>query len=81
MAQSREEILARVIEIVADTLEVDPESLSEDTAYDSLDADSLDLLELVTSFEDEFDARIPDDELSGIKTIRQSVDLIMAAGA
>ena len=79
MAQDREAILERVIEIVSETLDVDSDELDEDTNYEALDADSLDLLELVTAYEDEFGLRIPDDQLSEIKTIRQSVDLIMNA--
>lgn len=79
MARDREAILERVIEIVAETLDIDASELNEDTDFESLDADSLDLLELVTAFEDEFALRIADDQLQDIKSIRQSVDLILNA--
>ena len=50
----RKEILEKVIELVSETLEIDEEEINEGKRFDDLGADSFDLLELVTAFEDEF---------------------------
>ena len=75
----RSAILAKVKELVAETLECDAEGLGEDTRYDELGADSFDLLELVTAFEDEFGLTMDDDSLQQIETIGDSVEAIASA--
>jgi len=75
----RSAALARVIEVVAETLEVEPDTLSEATAYVAdLEADSLDLVELLMAFEDAFEVEIPEDDVAGIATIAQTVDYVLA---
>ncbi len=76
---NRDEILEKVIDIVAETLEVEREELSEDTNYDDLGADSFDKLELVTALEDEFGFELDDDVLETIATVGDSVDAILKA--
>ena len=52
-------------------------TLSEDTRFgDDLDADSLDLVEVVMSLEDRFGIAIPEDDLEDVETIGQAVDLV-----
>lgn len=76
----RNAILERVIEIVLDTLEIDEGiEVDEDTSFKSLGADSFDLLELVTSLEDEFDLTFDDESLEEIATVRDAVDAIESA--
>ena len=74
---NRQEIIAKVIEVVDETLEV-PESveLSEDTNLKDLGADSFDLLELVTALEDEFSLTMDDEAVGQIETIAQVADAI-----
>lgn len=73
----RNAILERVIEIVLDTLEIGEDiEVDEDTSFKSLGADSFDLLELVTSLEDEFDLAFDDESLEEIATVRDAVDAI-----
>jgi acyl carrier protein len=43
---------------------------------DDLDADSLDLVELVMALEEEFDISVPEEDLEGIETVDQAVDLV-----
>lgn len=76
---SHDQILEKVIGLTADELEVDPSTLGEDTEFKSLGADSFDLLELVTSFEDEFGKELPDNELQSIVTIGDAVKTIESA--
>ena len=76
---SREEILEKVRELIADKLGVDKDEVTEEASLiDDLGADSLDLVDLVMVFEEEFDVKIEDDELENIKTVRDVVDGIMS---
>lgn len=72
----RKEILDKVIALVAETLEVDEEDVDETKRFDDL-ADSFDLLELVTAFEDEFGTTMDDDSLAEIQTVGDAVDALM----
>ncbi|MDO5107941.1 MAG: acyl carrier protein [Coriobacteriaceae bacterium] len=76
----RTAILERVIEIVFETLDVDEgiESV-EETSFKSLGADSFELLELVTTMEDEFDLTFDDEALEAIATVSDAVDAIEGA--
>jgi len=69
-------ILEKVISLTSEELEVDVAGLDEGTAFKDLGADSFDLLELVTSFEDEFGATLEDEELNAIATIGDAVRAI-----
>ena len=76
----RDAILAKVIEIVDETLSLcDNVQLNEGTNRKELGADSFDLLELVTSLEDEFSMTFADDAVASIATIGEVVDAIAAA--
>ncbi len=73
----RNAILERVIEIVLETLDIDDGvEVDEDTSFKGLGADSFDLLELVTTMEDEFDLTFDDESLETIATVRDAVDAI-----
>ena len=76
----RTAILERVIEIVLETLDVeDGIEIDEETSFKSLGADSFELLELVTTMEDEFDLTFDDEALEAIATVRDAVDAIEGA--
>ena len=76
----RNEILERVVEIVNETLDIDEGiEIDESTDFKSLGADSFDLLELVTTMEDEFDLTFDDEALEAIATVRDAVDAIEGA--
>ena len=76
----RDAILAKVIEVVDDTLSLgDDVTLSEATNLKELGADSFALLELVTALEDEFSMTFPDEAVGTIATIGEVVDGIAAA--
>jgi acyl carrier protein len=73
------EIEAKVIKIVADQLNVDESEISSDSSFvDDLGADSLDTVELVMAFEEEFGIEIPDDEAEKIQTVQNAIDYIAA---
>lgn len=72
----RAEILSKVAALVSETIEVDEASVSEATSFADLGADSFDLLELITAFEDEFGLTMADDELAELKTVADVIDAI-----
>jgi acyl carrier protein len=58
-------------------LAVDADKVTLEANFaDDLDADSLDLVELVMALEDEFDVSIEEEELEGVTTVAQAVDLV-----
>lgn len=67
---------SKVVEIVAETLDLDIEDLSEDTKFSEIEADSFDMLELITAIEDEFDVDVTDEPLESIRTIGDIVELL-----
>jgi len=72
-----EDIEAKVKAIVSEQLSVDQAEISRETSFvNDLNADSLDTVELVMEFEDEFDMSIPDDQAEKIQTIGQAIDYI-----
>jgi len=74
------EIEAKVISIVAEQMGVDKAEISRDTSFvNDLNADSLDTVELVMEFEDEFETSIPDEEAEKIQTVGQAISFILKA--
>jgi len=64
------DVLDRVKELVVEQLGVDADEVTEDASFvDDLGADSLDIVELVMAFEEEFDLEIPDEDAETIKTV------------
>ena len=75
-------IEAKVIEIVSEQMGVDKTEISRETSFaNDLNADSLDTVELVMEFEDEFETSIPDDQAEKIQTVGQAIDFIVQATA
>ena len=74
----------RVKEIIVEQLGVEPDKVTLEARFnEDLEADSLDLVELIMAFEDEFGGEISDEEAQQIKTVGQAVDYLksrMAAG-
>lgn len=67
----------KVKEIVVEQLGVDAAEVNIDSTFiDDLGADSLDIVELIMAFEEEFSVEIPDEVAEKIKTVRDAVDLI-----
>lgn len=67
----------KVISIVAEQMGVDKSEVNRDTNFvNDLNADSLDTVELVMEFEDEFETSIPDEEAEKIQTVGQAINFI-----
>ncbi len=72
-----EDIEQKVIEIVSEQMGVDKGEITRETHFiNDLNADSLDTVELVMEFEDEFELSIPDEEAEKIQTVGQAIDYI-----
>lgn len=69
----------KIQKIIAEVLDIDPDSITEETTFEELEADSLDLFEIITQLEDEFDIEIPTEEADKIKTVGDAVEKIKNA--
>ncbi|MHC4323486.1 MAG: acyl carrier protein [Planctomycetota bacterium] len=68
----------KVIDIISEQMGADKNEITRDTSFiNDLNADSLDTVELVMEFEDEFDMSIPDEEAEKIQTVGAAVDYIV----
>ncbi len=68
------EAIDRVKKIIVDQLGVDTSKITEESSFvDDLGADSLDIVELIMAFEEEFDVEIPDEDAEKIKTVGDSI--------
>jgi acyl carrier protein len=71
------ETAERVKKIVVEHLGVENEKVTEEASFiDDLGADSLDIVELVMAFEEEFGVEIPDDAAEKISTVKDAIDYI-----
>jgi len=72
------EVEEKVIDIISEQMDVEKSEISSETSFiNDLNADSLDTVELVMEFEDEFDMSIPDEEAEKIQTVGAAVDYIV----
>jgi acyl carrier protein len=73
----REEILNKIQEITADRLGVDESDVTPEASFrEDLEADSLDLVELIMELEEQFGMEIPDEEAEKITTVEEAVEYV-----
>jgi len=74
----REEVLGKIQEITADRFGVDEGDVTSDASFrEDLEADSLDLVELIMELEEQFGMEIPDEDAEKITTVEEAVDYVM----
>ncbi len=74
----RDEALGAIRNVAVEVLSVDPDDVVDAARFkEDLDADSLDLVELVMGLEEQFDISVPEDDLEGVDTIGKAVDLVV----
>ena len=79
MATDMSELEGKVCKILAENLSVPESKVTPQARFqEDLDADSLDLVEAVLALEEEFGVTIPEDEMEGVKTVGQAVQLVAA---
>ena len=77
MAQSEQEILAGLAEIVNEETGLEPSEVQTDKSFtDDLDIDSLSMMTIVVNAEEKFGVRIPDDEVKNLTTVGDAVGFI-----
>ena len=74
-----QELFARFTKCAVEVLSVDAAKITPEASFgDDLDADSLDLVELVMALEEEFGVEVPEEELEGIGTVGQAYNLVVS---
>jgi len=75
----RSKALDIIREVAVEVLSVEPGVVNETARFkEDLDADSLDLVELVMGLEERFDIEVPEEDLEGVTTVGHAVDLVLA---
>ncbi len=71
------EVFEKVRDIIADKLGLEPSDIKEESAFiDDLGADSLDVVDMVMAFEDEFGIKVEDEDLEKFSTVKDVVNYI-----
>jgi acyl carrier protein len=73
-----EDNFSRFQKCAVEVLSVEADKVTMEATFEDLDADSLDLVELVMALEEEFDVSVEEEELEGIESIKGAYDLITA---
>jgi acyl carrier protein len=74
---NRGELEAKIVKVFAENLSMSEDEVTMSSRFqEDLDADSLDLVEAVLALEEEFGVTIPEEEMEGIKTVGEAVDLV-----
>ncbi|ACM22688.1 Acyl carrier protein [Thermotoga neapolitana DSM 4359] len=76
MTLEREKLLAKFVEIVSEKMGKNLETIDEDVSFGELGFDSLDVIDLVMFFEDEFAIRIEDEELESLRRVKDLIDIV-----
>ncbi len=66
----------KVSDIIGRRFELSETKITKDTTWEEIGADSIDLVDLISELEDEFDISIPDDSIEDLKTVGDVVNLI-----
>ena len=74
---TREEIEQRVFTALEE-FGAEPDQINADAEFEAMDVDSLDLVELAQIVEDDYGVQLKGEDMEGVKTVRQAVDLVMS---
>ncbi len=71
-----EELIQRVLKIIADSQKLPPERVTVESTFEELGIDSLDGVNILFALENEFNINIPDEGVQGIRSVRQMIDAL-----
>ena len=74
---TREQLEERVLKALEE-FGAEPEAITLDADFESLDIDSLDLVELAQIVDDEYGVQLKGEDMEGVRTVRQAVDLVIS---
>ena len=78
MKPGSDELFARFNKVAVEVRSVSEDQVVRDAKFgDDLDADSLDLVELIMGLEEEFGVEVPEEDLEGVETVGQAYDLVV----
>lgn len=78
MSMSRDELAKVVKKVIAEQLDLQEDEVKEEASFlEDLGADSLDIVEMVMTLEEEFNMEISDEEAENIQTVKQAIDYIV----
>ncbi|PLV57547.1 acyl carrier protein [Thermotoga sp. SG1] len=72
----KEKLFAKLVEIVSEKMGKELETIDENASFEELGFDSLDVIDLVMFFEDEFAIRIEDEKLENLRRVRDLIDVV-----
>jgi acyl carrier protein len=82
MSMDRDEVQSRVLSMMAETFELDRDSITLDSKlYEELDLDSIDALDMVVKLQELMNRRVNEEELRGLRTVGDVVDMVVAVTA
>jgi acyl carrier protein len=73
----RKKLMAKFVEIASEKMGKDLETVDEESTFEELGFDSIDVIDLVMFFEDEFALRIEDEEISKIRKVKDLIDIVI----
>jgi len=79
MAFSKEDTTQKVIEVISQKLNMPQENIKVEATFQDLGADSLDIVEMIMSFEESFGIEIKDEDAEKIKTVQDAIEHIHVA--
>ncbi|MBD3231895.1 acyl carrier protein [Candidatus Dependentiae bacterium] len=79
MAFSKEDTFQKVVDIISDKLNIPVENIQVEATFQDLGADSLDIVEMIMSFEEMFGIEIKDEDAEKIKSVQDAIDHIHEA--
>jgi acyl carrier protein len=78
MALTRDDVLTQLREVGAEILGVEPDAITETARFkEDLEADSLDLVEVVMALEERLEIAIPEEDLEDVATVGQAIDVVL----
>ena len=76
MAFEKNDTYNKVVDIVSETLNIEKDSITPDSTFEKLGADSLDMLEIIMKLEEQFGIEISDEKAAEITTMQEAVEAI-----